>query len=818
MKNATSLGLRRDPPGRSRGIAGRGVQTMEPAEKTELSILSEISRISTSAVDLNRKLERILAVVMRGMGRDGASVFLLDRAGTNVTLAAAVGLNQESVGRLTFPLGRGIAGWVAEQKVPLALADPYSDPRFQYMPESGIERFRSLLAAPIMDEDRCLGVIFVLSAETWNATTADVTLLATTANQISGVIRSAQLFQSIQDRLTELGTIYDISIALTSTLDLNQLLSLIARNASQALRAEGCSIRLMDISDTQAGGGLPGLQVGEAAREIDALLGKSVIARVTEEKRPLLVPDAAADPLFSGLRGVPPVSLVSVPLIFQDRILGIITLYGKQGGQPFSDDDVHFLSTVAGGAAVAVMNAIMYERAERLADESRSRAQEFAILYDVGAAMSATLNLDRLLRIILTAATMGGSGLGFNRAVLLLTNERSNVLQGMMGVGPASWEDASRAWSEVARKHRSLMDWIQTGDLFEPRDTEINSLARSIRVPLDRRDDVLALTVRDKQPFNITDAAANPRVRQQLREQLGVNSFATAPLVAKGRVIGAILVDNRFTGRPITDHDIRFLTMFAQQAALAIDNAVIHTNMEALNRDMRAMHEQLAQSEKMAALGSMMAEITHEIRNPLVSIGGFTRRLARAVTDPDARRYIDIILSEVQRLEGIIHDYLTYSRNVAPQPTRSDLNVVVDEVLAVYEDEFRQRGIRLERGLAGDLPAIDLDPPQIKQALINLLLNSMEAMEKGGSVTVRTRPLPDTRECAIEVDDTGPGLTPEAMSNLFNPYFTTKVRGTGLGIPIADRIVKMHKGSIQCRNKEGGGAVFTIRLPWPEEK
>jgi signal transduction histidine kinase len=299
---------------------------------------------------------------------------------------------------------------------------------------------------------------------------------------------------------------------------------------------------------------------------------------------------------------------------------------------------------------------------------------------------------------------------------------------------------------------------------------------------------------------------------------LKVNSFATVPLMAKGRVIGAILVDNLFTQRPITDHDIRFLTMFAHQAALAIDNAIIHSNMEAINRDIRAMHEQVAQSEKMAALGAMMAEITHEIRNPLVSIGGFTRRLARKVSEPEAKKYIDIILGEVGRLESIIHDNLAYIKDAKPKFSLHSLNPVIAEVLAVYEDELRHRGIRIERDLGDGLPELEMDPQQMKQAVINLVTNAMEAMEKGGVLSVRTYPLADSRETALEVGDTGAGVSSEAMHNLFNPYYTTKVRGTGLGLPITHRIIKTLKGSITFRNKEAGGAVFTVRLPWPQEK
>ena len=794
------------------------MHTMEPLDKRELGILSEISRISTSSADLSRKLRQIIDVVMRGMGKEGASIFLLEPSGRSVTLAAAIGLNQESVGRLSFPLGSGIAGWVAEQKVPLALQDPYSDPRFQYVPGSGIEQFKSLIAAPIMDEDSCLGVIFVLSAESWHASVSEVTLLTTTANQTSGVIRSSRLFQNIQDRLAELAIIHEIGIALTSTLDLGQLLALIAKNTNQVLRAQGCTIRLVNLSEgIGAPGGLPDKFISEPVRDLDALLGDRLVSRIIQERRPLLVPDIAGEPSLRDIPGLPAGSVVSVPMMFHDRINGVITLYTTAGERSFTDDDLRFLTTIASSAAVSVENAAMYERAERLAAESRSRAQEFSILYDIGTAMSATLNLDRLLRIILTAATMGGGGLGFNQAILLLTNERSRVLQGMMGVGPTTWDEANRAWTEVARKHKSLREWIQTGEIFASQDSEINAVARSIRVPLDPGEGVLALTVLDKRPFNVTDAASDPLVKRELREMLKADSFATVPLIAKSRAIGALLVDNRFTRRPITDHDIRFLSMFALQAALAIDNAIIHSNMETMNKDIRVMHEQLAQSEKMAALGAMMAEITHEIRNPLVSIGGFARRLARKLTDADERKYIDIIMGEVKRLEDIIHDNLSYIKTVGPQLARMALNPLIEEVLAVYEEELRQRGIRLERDLAPGLPDLEMDASQMKQAVINMITNAMEAMEKGGVLTVRTFPVPDRRKIAVEIGDTGPGVSPEAMSNLFNPYYTTKVRGTGLGLPITHRIIKTHKGSIKFHNKETGGAVFTIRLPLPKE-
>ncbi|HEX9135313.1 MAG TPA: ATP-binding protein, partial [Nitrospirota bacterium] len=220
--------------------------------------------------------------------------------------------------------------------------------------------------------------------------------------------------------------------------------------------------------------------------------------------------------------------------------------------------------------------------------------------------------------------------------------------------------------------------------------------------------------------------------------------------------------------------------------------------------------------EKMAALGAMMAEITHEIRNPLVSIGGFARRLAKKVQDGEEKKYIDIIMSEVTRLEGIIQDNLLYIKEVAPQLSESDLNSVVQEILTLYEDEIGQRNIRLESSLSPSFPCVMIDVSQIKQAIINIIKNAMEAMENGGVLTIRTYPLSDTHEAAIEIGDTGPGISAKTMHNIFNPYFSTKPRGTGLGLPITNRIIKAHNGKIEIRNKENGGAVCTIKLPLRE--
>jgi signal transduction histidine kinase len=154
---------------------------------------------------------------------------------------------------------------------------------------------------------------------------------------------------------------------------------------------------------------------------------------------------------------------------------------------------------------------------------------------------------------------------------------------------------------------------------------------------------------------------------------------------------------------------------------------------------------------------------------------------------------------------------------MAPQLIETDINGLLEEVLTLYEDELAQRRIRIERNLSSSLPRLMIDTQQIKQGVINILKNALEAMENGGMLFIRTYAVSDT-EAAVEIGDTGPGISAKAMHNIFNPYYTTKPRGTGLGLPITNRIIQSHKGKIEVRNRDGGGAIFTIKLPLPESK
>ncbi len=198
---------------------------------------------------------------------------------------------------------------------------------------------------------------------------------------------------------------------------------------------------------------------------------------------------------------------------------------------------------------------------------------EFSLLYEISNAMRTTLKLDQIFYIILTALT-SHEGLGFNRAMLFLVNDKENVLEGVMGIGPYSGEEAGKIWHAIAESRMSLEDFIASYDTFK-RDPEskLNGVVRGMKVPLREDMGILALTILEGMPFEITTLEAKRMVSSDIQRALNTDYFVTVPLKTKDKVLGAILVDNVFNKKPITKSDVRMLTLFANHAALAIENS-----------------------------------------------------------------------------------------------------------------------------------------------------------------------------------------------------------------------------------------------------
>ncbi len=315
-----------------------------------------------------------------------------------------------------------------------------------------------------------------------------------------------------------------------------------------------------------------------------------------------------------------------------------------------------------------------------------------------------------------------------------------------------------------------------------------------------------------------------------------------------GLTLGAILVGLLATGiAQRTLQPIRVLTEgvkdisrgdFARQVPsfsqdelglLAQEFNSMAASLRERERELLGQRERLLRSERLAAIGRVSAQITHEIRNPLSSIGLNAELLQDALTEAtfeapsrraEALALLDAMAREIDRLTEISEEYLSFVRPPRPGATRDavDLGELAEDLLSFLSPELSAANVQVDLQLAPDLPRVVGDEGQLRQALRNLVRNAREAMApRGGKLTVRARPAPDGRSVLLDVADQGPGVAPEALAHLFDPFFSTKAQGTGLGLALTQQIAADHGGSLSCQSPPGGGATFTMTLPAADE-
>jgi two-component system sensor kinase FixL len=236
-------------------------------------------------------------------------------------------------------------------------------------------------------------------------------------------------------------------------------------------------------------------------------------------------------------------------------------------------------------------------------------------------------------------------------------------------------------------------------------------------------------------------------------------------------------------------------------------------------RDMtetKALQEEIMRSERLAALGKLAAEITHEIKNPLMLIGGFALQLTKAVNNKESLRKLKIITEEVKRLEKLLTDLREFHVPNTIALEAVNIKEVLQEICSLEKEGCKEKNIQIMLNIDERALLIAGDSARLKQVFLNLVKNSIEAMEKGGTISIRTRLSGDRVE--ITVADEGKGIPEKNKEKVFSPFFTTKKYGTGLGLGISKKIVEEHPGgSFSMESKEGKGTVFTITLPLHHE-
>ena len=481
------------------------------------------------------------------------------------------------------------------------------------------------------------------------------------------------------------------------------------------------------------------------------------------------------------LQALEPPSCIALPLQISDEVNGV--LIAARQGRPLGDDDLRLLGTVAAQVAVALQNATLLEQARR-------RVDELSLLLELGHEVVGTLDLTQVLQV---AARVSARVLRCACAFVFLPDPDGTLLR-------------------IHADHDPEMP---------------SSVGRTAPVS---GDSLSARAFLSRQAQWSLDATTDSQVDCEAALRLGCRSSLAVPLVSHDRSLGVLALMER-TGRVFDAQDVRLATHAAQLISAALERAELFDHerrrgdeMALLQNDLRASYARLAQTqaelidrERLAVLGELSASIAHEVRNPLGVIFnsmGSLRRILRPEGDPAL--LIGIVEEEADRLNRMVGDLLDYSRPIQPSLQPVELRALIEEAAFAARQQAGSSADAIETTVQveREVATIRADARLLRQALINLFLNAAQAMPRGGRLTVTARPgdLHGIAAADILIADTGPGIPPEARTRIWQPFFTTKATGTGLGLAVVKRIIDGHGGTIALARSDAG-AEFRLYLP-----
>lgn len=443
---------------------------------------------------------------------------------------------------------------------------------------------------------------------------------------------------------------------------------------------------------------------------------------------------------------------------------------------------------------------------------------DLPLLLKVTRAMHRTLDLNRRIYIILTCATAGGV-FGFSRAFLLLVDKGAGRLEGKMGVGPASREDAIKIWSRMSQEKKSLEELLEEYErISSPESMPLAPLARELTISLSEENEPAVRCLKEKKTFKVTKEWRGGK----FINILGTEEYVCIPLIVENKKpVGVLLADNRYSDRRISDDNVQSLSFFADQMAVALEESRFHQRMVENEQKLREAEKKLHRSYILASLGEMSASLAHEVKNPLVAIGGFARSIGKDIgkmEDSDLsdriRKKTDAIVEETKRLENLLSETLDFARIHRSSSQLENVAEIIEEVCNLTENELVRKNIRLSRCTSPALK-VQVDKDQIKQVLFNLIQNAMDSMPQGGELQIRTEQ--KGKFVRIEVADTGTGIPVDVKKKIFSPFFTTKTGGSGLGLPLVRQISEQHGGCVEVKSEKNKGTSVFVYLPLSQE-
>lgn len=458
--------------------------------------------------------------------------------------------------------------------------------------------------------------------------------------------------------------------------------------------------------------------------------------------------------------------------------------------------------------------AIIYYRLE---EELYKQTQELEALHYISSLVHRSLDIEEVVHTILTAVT-SHQGLGFHRAFILLQKEDS--LEGAFAVGPINSEEAFRIWSEIKGKDISLLSILQNFDKSAFEEAPITKLVKNLKISINDEKDIVIWAYNQNIILNLTRDKIPEGLSFKSLDYLNASRAVLIPLNSAMGNIGILIADHAFSQDPVDEKLVKSLNAFAQEATSALVNSMMFENLEEKTniledtlKSLKESKERLVKAERLSAIGELSAQIAHEIRNPLVTIGMLASKVRKIknLNENDMKK-VEAMEKEIRRLERLLQDLLSFSSQPKPRFKPINLKEAIQDLIYFMEDEFNDRAINIKTYFQENIPPCKADPDQIRHVFLNLFRNAMNVLTKGGEVIIEVVQIDNNWE-RISVKDNGPGIPAKFREKIFEPFFSTSSIGSGLGLAIASKIVKEHQGQLYVESEEGEGTTFFIELP-----
>jgi two-component system sensor histidine kinase HydH len=754
------------------------------------AFLTQMVEVLTSTISFGERLNNMVHLLARHLKVDLALYFALDKAKETLVLHISSAGPVPPHMRVEFALGQGLVGeTAATRKIKVV---------HRYQPgvleaNAALEKlhpaFHALAAFPVADDNFLYGVLILMDRADRAITPAERQSVQLACLMLAGTLRQAIVQEEAKKRIAELSVLFEVGKALSSTVELDVLLERIVTTTAKVITARGAALHILDKASGETRVSSRYGQIPPVCPSLPEIMPGSGAPGESPHHEGQAT-DAEGRTHFC----------LAVPLTFKGQLTGTLGVYDKLSptGEflPFDPENRQLLYTMAGVVVNAIENALTYQQVEDLAGRNERMVKNLTTLQEISRALLTTVQAERLLDIILQGLTLE-QGLSFDRALVLMVDEASLTLKGAKG----------------ARRTPALLSLPLYEALLQPLAQELN--LGDWQIPLRPDQGPLAQAVLQKHPYHYHLPHRGPGLPAPLQEKYTALEFFAVPLIVKDRATGVMVVDNQDSGRPLSGEPLHVLQMFATQAALVLENAHLYSTIEANNRELLLMRERMLESDRLAALSSLASGMAHEIRNPLVSIGGFARRIAKLVEEKSPLKgYVEVIQEEVTRLEKLLREILDFTGENLSYYGDHDLAKLIEDTLILVQRDLDASRIEVVKDFAV-IPRLHCDDRQMKQVFYNLFQNALQAMPQGGTLTIRTYPSEkvDGLYEAVAISDTGGGIPIEVLHNIFNPFFSTKDFGTGLGLAIAQRIVSRHYGQIEVNNEIGKGVTFIISLP-----